>query len=59
MTPAEQITLALLESFAGPYHVAGTDTQRARVVDEAAATITPLLGKMIADAIRDTSPNPT
>ena len=43
MTSAEIIALAVLETYAGPFYVAGTDTQRARVLAEAARAIEPML----------------
>jgi hypothetical protein len=35
----EQITKAVLEIYSGPYYVAGTETQRKRVLEEAVKTL--------------------
>ena len=59
MTPAEIIALAVLESYAGPWYVAGTDTQRARVLSEAARAIEPLLDQIRREARQSTAANPT
>lgn len=41
MSTAEQLAEVILRSFAGPYYTAANDTQRNRVVSEAARAIAP------------------
>lgn len=43
MPTAEEIVRAILTTFAGPFYVAGTDTQRNRIIKEATRQLTPLL----------------
>ena len=50
---------AVLSTHASAYHVAGTDTQRGRVLVNAANVLDPLLAKIIAEAIRATISHPT
>lgn len=59
MTPSEQIARAVLATFAGPYYVADTHTQRQRTLKDAAEFIAPLLAQAIADATRKVDINPT
>ena len=59
MTPAEQIARAVLESYSGPYYVAGTDTQRERVLAVATQAVALILAPTIYEAIRAAAQNPT
>lgn len=45
MNESERIALAVLESYAGPFYVASTDTQRARVVDLAAKQVAGIIAQ--------------
>lgn len=59
MTPEEHIARAVLDQFGGAYYVAGTDTQRNRVIEQAAQAIAPMLEQIRRDAVRATDINPT
>ena len=59
MTPSEQIARAVLDTFSAAYYVAGTDTQRARVLHDAAEFIAPLVAQVAAEAVRKVDINPT
>ena len=59
MTPAELIAAAVLETFAGPYYVAATDTQRKRVLAGAAEHIAPLIENIRREAAKQAAQNPT
>ncbi len=47
-TPTEQLVTSILAGYAGPYYVAGTSLQQARVVREAAKAIEPQLAELAA-----------
>lgn len=46
MTPAEELALAVLRMYAGPFYVAKDDTQRRRVIEEAGKTLEPVIVKI-------------
>lgn len=43
---AQELALAVLRMYAGPYYVAKDDTQRRRVLEEAGKTLAPVIVKI-------------
>lgn len=58
-TREQRIAERVLVSFAGPWHVAGTETQRVRILTEAGKALEPVIADLEREAQRRVDINPT